>query len=38
MPTWAWVIIIIVLTIILVPVLLLGALYLYCLFENPSFR
>ncbi len=38
LPTWAWVVIIAVLTIILVPVLLIGALYLYCLFDNNSFH
>lgn len=37
LPTWAWVIIAVVLAIILVPVLLIGALYLYCLFESSSF-
>lgn len=38
LPTWAWVIIGVVLAIILLPVLAVGALYLYCLFENTSFR
>ena len=38
LPTWMWVVIIVLLTIILLPVLLFGALYLYCLFDNNSFH
>lgn len=37
LPTWMWVVIIVLLTIILVPVLLIGALYLYCVISNDSF-